>query len=67
MADTAREDDAIRGIVERLTTSFSTTHSPAEVREVVSRVHSSFTDRPVREFVPVLVERRARVILNASG
>ncbi|MEV5527821.1 three-helix bundle dimerization domain-containing protein [Streptomyces prunicolor] len=64
MADKAREEDAIHGIVERLTNAFSATHSPAEVEDAVAKAHASFTDRPVREFVPVLVERKARSILN---
>ncbi|MFF3846449.1 three-helix bundle dimerization domain-containing protein [Streptomyces sp. NPDC002328] len=64
MADKAREEDAIRGVVERLKNAFSTTHSPPEVEAAVARAHASFTDRPVREFVPMLVERKARSILN---
>ncbi|MCD7438915.1 hypothetical protein K4B79_11845 [Streptomyces lincolnensis] len=67
MADKAREDDAIRGVVERLTHIFSATHSPAEVQAAVARAHASFTDRPVRDFVPVLVERRARALLSGSA
>ncbi|WP_262061198.1 three-helix bundle dimerization domain-containing protein [Streptomyces sp. STR69] len=64
MADQAREEDAIRGIVERLKNAFSATHSPAEVEAAVAKAHASFVDRPVREFVPVLVERQARSILD---
>lgn len=68
MADKAREDEAIRGVVERLTDAFGATRSPAEVEAAVTKVHASFTDRPVREFVPVLVERKARALLsNSSG
>ncbi|MFD9392093.1 three-helix bundle dimerization domain-containing protein [Streptomyces sp. NPDC060000] len=64
MADKAREEDAIRAIVERLNNAFKASHSPAEVEAAVAKAHASFTDRPVREFVPVLVERQARSILN---
>ncbi|MGY1503105.1 three-helix bundle dimerization domain-containing protein [Streptomyces sp. QTS52] len=64
MADKAREEDAIHGIVERLKNAFSATYSPAEVEAAVAKAHASFTDRPVREFVPVLVERQARSVLN---
>ncbi|MEU9382460.1 hypothetical protein AB0D38_16390 [Streptomyces sp. NPDC048279] len=68
MADKAREDEAIRGGVERLTDAFSATRSPAEGEAAVAKVHASFADRPVREFVPVLVERKARALLsNSSG
>ncbi|MGW0833586.1 three-helix bundle dimerization domain-containing protein [Streptomyces prunicolor] len=64
VTDKAREEDAIHGIVERLTNTFSATHSPAEVEDAAAKAHASFTDRPVREFVPVLVERKARSILS---
>ncbi|MFF4274219.1 three-helix bundle dimerization domain-containing protein [Streptomyces sp. NPDC001536] len=58
MADKARENEAIRGMVGRLTDDFSATHNPAEVESAVAEALASFTDRPVRDFVPVLVERR---------
>ncbi|MER5666174.1 three-helix bundle dimerization domain-containing protein [Streptomyces mirabilis] len=64
MADKAREEDAIRGVMERLKNAFSAAHGPAEVEAAVAKTHASFTDRPVREFVPMLVERKARSILN---
>ncbi|MHB9863697.1 three-helix bundle dimerization domain-containing protein [Streptomyces sp. YIM S03343] len=67
MADQGREDEAVRGITERLKNAFGTTHSAAEVEEAVAEAHASFTDRPVREFVPVLVERKARAFLNKSS
>jgi hypothetical protein len=67
MTDKAREDEAIRGIIERLTDAFSATHSPAEVQAAVAKAHVSFADRPVREFVPVLVERQARTLLNEAS
>lgn len=66
MADKARENEAIRGVVERLTNAFSATHSPAEVEAAVAKAHASFTDRPLREFVPVLVERKARTLLTGT-
>lgn len=67
VADQAREDDAIRHVVKRLKDAFSASCSPAEVEEAVARAHAYFAGRPVREFVPVLVERRARAILNGLG
>lgn len=67
MADKEREHEAIRGVVERLTDAYSATRSPAEVEAAVAKAHSSFTDRPVREFVPVLVERKARQLLSESS
>lgn len=67
MADKARENEAVRGVVERLTNAFSATHSPAEVEAAVAKAHASFTDRPLREFVPVLVERKARTLLTGTS
>ncbi|CAL9674297.1 hypothetical protein SUDANB105_07758 [Streptomyces sp. enrichment culture] len=64
VADTAREDDAIQAVVERLKNAFSATHSPAEVEAAVVEAYASFADRPVRDFVPVLVERKARTLLS---
>ncbi|WP_443045571.1 three-helix bundle dimerization domain-containing protein [Streptomyces sp. HUCO-GS316] len=57
----------MRGVVERLANTFSETHSPAEVEAAVVQAHASFTDRPVRELVPVLVERKARTVLGKSS
>ncbi|MCL6672275.1 MULTISPECIES: three-helix bundle dimerization domain-containing protein [Streptomyces] len=67
MADRDREDDAIRAVVERLSSAYSATHSRIEVEEAVAKAHASFADRPVREFVPVLVERKARIMLKESS
>lgn len=67
MADKEREAEAVRGVVERLTEAFSATRSPAEVEAAVAEAHASFASRPVREFVPVLVERKARALLSESS
>ncbi|XUL91013.1 three-helix bundle dimerization domain-containing protein [Streptomyces galilaeus] len=67
MADKEREAEAVRGVVERLTEAFSATRSPAEVKAAVATAHASFASRPVREFVPVLVERKARALLSESS
>jgi len=64
VADKAREDDAIHAMTERLKHAFSATHSPAEIEAAVAKAHDSFADRPVRDFVPVLVERKARTLLS---
>jgi hypothetical protein len=57
----------MRGVVERLKIAFSATHSAGEVEAVVAKAHAAFSERPVREFIPVLVERRARAMLNESS
>ena len=67
MTDKNREEDAIRGVAERLKIAFSATHSAGEVETVVAKAHAAFSERPVREFIPVLVERRARSMLNESS
>ncbi|WP_411978465.1 three-helix bundle dimerization domain-containing protein [Streptomyces sp. N50] len=60
VTDKSREEDAIHGIVERLTNAFSATRSSAEVGDAVAKAHASFTDRPVREFVPEHPEQSFR-------
>ncbi|MFG2794780.1 three-helix bundle dimerization domain-containing protein [Streptomyces sp. NPDC048419] len=67
MAEKNREEDAIRGVVERLKIAFSSFHSAGEIETVVAKAHATFSERPVREFIPVLVERRARAMLNDSS
>ncbi|MFR0359547.1 three-helix bundle dimerization domain-containing protein [Streptomyces sediminimaris] len=64
MTHRAREQDAIRAVVDRLINAFRATRSPAEIETAVAEAHQAFTDRPVRDFIPVLVERRARSVLG---
>jgi hypothetical protein len=53
------EEDAIRHVAARLTRQFP--DLPAdEVERAVYGKYSSFDDSPVRDFVPVLVERASR-------
>ncbi|MFD4597812.1 three-helix bundle dimerization domain-containing protein [Streptomyces sp. NPDC058464] len=42
---------------KRLKDAFGATRSQAEVKAAVAKAYASSTDRPVREFIPVLVER----------
>ncbi|MEV0179926.1 hypothetical protein AB0I54_11575 [Streptomyces sp. NPDC050625] len=46
MADATREEEAIRGVVERLKGAFSATHSQDEIEAAVAEAHASFTDAP---------------------
>ncbi|MCX4910887.1 three-helix bundle dimerization domain-containing protein [Streptomyces sp. NBC_00878] len=64
MAIDAHEEDAIRGVTKRLTSAYDKTRTTAEIEAAVAAAHASFSDRPVRDFVPVLVERKARAILR---
>lgn len=59
-ADTLRERHTLSQVTERLTRTFSGRFSPSQVDDKVSSVHHRFDGRPIREFVPVLVERIAR-------
>lgn len=59
-ADTLRERQALDEVTDRLARTFSDRFSPSQVGEMVSAVHHQFDGRPIREFVPVLVERIAR-------
>ncbi len=52
------EQQIIAGVADRLTSKFPTV--PAEtVTAVVRDVHGHFDGRPVRDYVPLLVERLA--------
>ncbi|MFE4624031.1 three-helix bundle dimerization domain-containing protein [Streptomyces mirabilis] len=66
MAVETREEDAIRGVVERLTSAYEKTCTPEQVEAAVGAAHTAFSERPVRDFVPVLVERKARALLNEA-
>ena len=65
-ADTIRERHALDQVTDRLSKSFADHYSPNQVDETVSSVHHRFDGRPIREFVPVLVERIAREELRHS-
>ncbi|MDN3352073.1 three-helix bundle dimerization domain-containing protein [Actinomadura sp. DC4] len=66
-ADTIRERHALDQLTDRLSRSFSDRFSPTQVDETVSSIHHRFDGRPIREFVPVLVERIARDELRHSA
>ena len=66
MATDAREEEAIQALVEHLTDVYSETHTPEDIKAAVTAAHASFTGRPVRDFIPVLVERKARAALDKS-
>lgn len=53
------EDRAVTEVCERLAASFPDV-APAVVRDTVRAFHAEFVGRPIRDFVPVLVERMAR-------
>jgi hypothetical protein len=52
-----REDRAIVEVERRLIDRFSGVHAPEQVREAVRICQDGFADAPIREFIPILVER----------
>ena len=67
MAIDSREEDAIRAVTERLKSTYSGTRTTDEIEAAVAAAHASFSDRRVRDFVPVLVERKARATLGKAS
>ncbi|WP_156370823.1 three-helix bundle dimerization domain-containing protein [Nocardia arizonensis] len=63
---TVREEQAISRLTSSLLDDYGTTHSPERIRTAVERARQSFAGRPVREFVPILIERTARRELDTS-
>jgi hypothetical protein len=55
-----REKLAINAVNERLGRSFADSYSRSTVSDTVDQVLHRFDGRPIRDFVPVLVERYAR-------
>lgn len=64
--DTVREEKAIRELENRLVEDYTEIHSADRVGTVVHDVHKRFEGMPVRDFVPILVERIVRRELAPS-
>ena len=62
--DHAEETRHVAALVERLKNKFPEV-APRTIEETVSSVHRQLDDAPIRDFVPVLVEREARNALKA--
>jgi hypothetical protein len=63
--DRSEEDRAIDEVVDRLAKLFP--ELPAEVvATAVSQVQPEFDDAPIRDFVPLFVERSAKARLRQS-
>ncbi len=60
------EQTIIDQLVQRLTRNFPAI-PPDTVAAVVTEIHTGFEGRPLREFVPLFVERRARSELTQLG
>ncbi|WP_345493193.1 three-helix bundle dimerization domain-containing protein [Nocardia callitridis] len=57
---TVREEQAIRQMTDQLVRDFADTHSVEQVERAVGVARQQFGGHPVRQFVPILVERVAR-------
>ncbi|MGW4121766.1 three-helix bundle dimerization domain-containing protein [Nocardia sp. NPDC004711] len=60
------EDQQIAALVRRLAGQFPTI-STDTVEGIVAEIHRGFDGRPVRDFIPLLVERGALRRLSATG
>lgn len=64
---TKREEQAMREVAARLTRAFAPGRSSEQVTKTVDTILHRFDGRPIRDFVPVLVERYARKELADRG
>ncbi|MBF6353506.1 hypothetical protein IU449_02905 [Nocardia higoensis] len=58
--ETTREEQALRRLTDSLIESYAGQHPPERVRAAIDDARDKFDGTPVREFVPVLIERIAR-------
>ncbi len=65
MSITTDEARAIDQVADRLHQRFPDAQ-PEIVKQYVARVHHSYDGRPIREFVPVLVEREVSEALEVE-
>ncbi|WP_234545297.1 three-helix bundle dimerization domain-containing protein [Streptomyces shenzhenensis] len=61
------EDAAIRRVTEHLKTAYHDRRTPDEIEVAITEARECFTALPVRTYVPILVERRARQFLSQSA
>lgn len=61
--DTVREDKAIENLTSRLTDTFADIHTPEDIETAIRAARESFAGYPVRDYVPILVERIVRAEL----
>jgi hypothetical protein len=58
------EDEAVGKVTARLTSAYRDRYPPTAVESIVVTAHRHFSRAPIRDFIPVLVERRARETLD---
>ncbi|MFC8232979.1 three-helix bundle dimerization domain-containing protein [Streptomyces sp. NPDC057284] len=60
------EADAIAHVTDRLKSAYAH-RPPGEIEAAVAVAHAHLDNRPIRDFIPILVEREARKALHAAG
>ena len=65
MATTTDETRALGEVTERIRARFPSA-PPDDIRTAVERVHHEYDGRPIRDFVPVLVEREVTEALRQT-
>ena len=63
--DSKQEKNAVDDMVRRLEVRYADL-PPDRVKAVVTACHDSLSDKPIRDFIPVLVEHAARSQLRAE-
>ncbi|MEA9986795.1 three-helix bundle dimerization domain-containing protein [Subtercola sp. RTI3] len=63
--DAEQEQAAVDDVVRRLTEKFSGV-SPARVSMVVQAAYKDLSDKPLRDYIPVLVEHASKTTLRAE-
>lgn len=61
------ERDAVLTVAERLKAVYAGRCAPEEIDAAVATAYAALRDRPVRAFIPVLVERRVRHMLKGPA
>ncbi|MFF0269252.1 three-helix bundle dimerization domain-containing protein [Kribbella sp. NPDC004536] len=61
--DTVREEKAIENLTSRLTDAFADIHTPEDIETAIRTARESFAGDPVRDYVPILIERIVRAEL----
>lgn len=61
-----REPEALLALTDRLAERFPE-HQRSIIEQVVAEEHALFDDGPIRDYVPVLVERAAKLRLSHAG
>ncbi|WP_454195217.1 three-helix bundle dimerization domain-containing protein [Nocardia sp. Marseille-Q1738] len=65
--DTVREEQAIRQMTERLVENYTETYSAEHIESTIGAARRKFEGRPVRQFVPILIERLVRRELEKAA